>query len=168
MIESRLEHVVALVSADGTRHQVVQERHPSRSYGAQFVILFTDAMEAAARSITSAVTLRVLMLLPKHLSFTDFKHLPTTELAAGADTDQPNVSRAMRRLHQLGIVERLGTGPRTAWRMSSDWGWNGTADQWRAMRAGRLKGKRPPAKAPAGPDPQSQNEDYGISRTVQG
>lgn len=114
------------------------------------MILFTDAMERAAEQIRSGVTLRVLLLLPRHLSFTDFRRLPVS-VAEQADTNSSGISRAMATLLELGIVEREGKGPYTTWRLSSDWGWNGTANQWHAFRAGRLEGKKPPAKPVASP-----------------
>lgn len=148
MAGPKTEHVVSLTTSDGRRHRVVQERHPSKSYGAQFVILFTDAMERAAQQIRGGTTLRVLLVLPRFLNFTDYKRLPTAEVAQRVEADQSGVTRAMRELLALGIVEREGLGPYTMWRLSSDWGWNGTADQWHAHQAGRLKGKKPPARAP--------------------
>ena len=56
-----------------------------------------------------------------------------------------NASRAMAELQQLGIVERERKGPRTSWRLSSDWGWQGTPDGYHALRGGRLKSKKAPA-----------------------
>ena len=146
----RLQRVVGITTADGEQHAVTQERHPRRSYGAQFVIVFTRAMQEAARQISSSVTARLLMVLPAHLNFTDFRQVRNTELAADLGTHAGNISRSMRELLALGILEREGRGPRTAWRLSSDWGWSGTADQWHAHRAGRLRGKRPPAGKPLG------------------
>ena len=109
------------------------------------MILFTAAMQRAALEINGGVTLRVLLLLPNHLNFTDFRRIRTVDLAAKARTDSGTVSRALAELLKRGFIEREGTGTATAWRMSSDWGWNGTPDQWHAFRAGRMKGKKPPA-----------------------
>ena len=153
----REQRVAVLQLSDGTKHAVIQERHPSRSYGRQFVIVFTEAMARAAEQIKQGMTLRVLHLLPEYLDFVTFKQLRTVELGARLGTSSGPVSRAMAELHGLGIVEREGTGPRTAWRLSSDWGWNGTADQYHALRGGRLKGKKPPIR----PSLQSHNAYYG-------
>ncbi len=156
----QLQKIVAITAADGSSHKVVQERHPSRTYGGQFVILFTAAMKQAARHITSSITLRLLFELPDHLNFTDFRQIRTQGLADILSTHPGNISRSMASLVELGIVEREGKGPRTAWRFSSDWGWNGSADQYHAFRAGRLRGKRPPGAH----DQKSHNAYYGNSR----
>lgn len=153
----RRQTVVAITTADGTRHQVTQERHPARSYGRGFVILFTDAMAAAAKNIKRGVTLRLLIVLPEHLNFTDFRQLRTVDVAATLETDSGTISRSLAELLNLGIVEREGKGPRTAWRLTSDWGWNGTADQYHAFRGGRMKGKKPPGATGL----KSQNAYYG-------
>lgn len=143
----RMRSIVSLVTDDGEKHRVTQERHPAHSYGARFVILFTAAMAEASQRIKSMVTLRLLLVLPEYLSFTDFRQIRTIAIAERLETNKGNISRALAELLALGVVEREGKGPRTAWRLSSDWGWNGTADQWHAFRAGRLKNKTAPKGA---------------------
>lgn len=140
----RLEKVVSIQTADGQSHLVTSERHPSRSYGAQFMIVFTETMATVASRTQSGTTLRVLLLLPEHLNFTDFRPLNQRSLAAQLQVGSGSISRAMTDLLEMGVVERQGRGPVTQWRLSTDWGWNGTADQFHAFRAGRLKNKVPP------------------------
>lgn len=161
----RMRQIVSLTTDDGAKHVVTQERHPAQSYGARFVILFTAAMAHAARNIRSLVTLRLLMDLPEHLNFTDFRQIRTVEIAEKLGTHAGNISRSMNELLALGIVEREGRGPRTAWRMSSDWGWNGTADQWHAFRAGRLRNKKPPSN-PNGVTQKPDNANVGSPRST--
>ena len=121
------------------------------------MLLFTDAMEEASTRVRSLITVKLLLLLPRHLEFVHFKQLRTVEIADKLSTHQGNVSRGMAELLELGIVEKEGRGPRTAWRLSSDWGWQGTADQYHAFRGGRRKGVKPPGA----PGHQSQNAYYG-------
>ena len=143
----RQRQIVSLTTEDGAKHRVTQERHPARSYGAKFVILFTAAMAEASQRIKSVVTLRLLLVLPEHLNFTDFRQVRNVALAEKLNTDAGSISRGFAELLAIGVVEREGKGPRTAWRLSSDWGWNGTADQWHAFRAGRLRNKTAPKGA---------------------
>lgn len=144
--------IVSLTTADGGRHQVVQERWPATSYGEQFVIFFTAALKRAALALNGGITFRVLLLLPDYLNFTDFQRIRTAELAEEARTHPGNVSRALAALLKQGIVEREGRGTATAWRLSAHFGWQGNADQWHAHHAGRLKGKKPPAPRAANTD----------------
>lgn len=160
----RQRQIVSLTTEDGAKHVVTQERHPARSYGARFVILFTAAMAEAGKHIKSVITFRLLHVLPEHLTFTDFRMLRTVDIAKQLDTHHGNISRAMAELLTIGVVEREGKGPRTAWRLSSDWGWNGTADQWHAFRGGRMKNKTPPSNR-GGITQKPDNEDYGKSRS---
>ena len=148
MSRLREQRVTDLVTGDGELVRVVQQRDPARTYGRAFVILFTEAMKAAAKEIKHGITWRVLHLLPEHLNFTDFRQVRTVDLAAELDSNSGSISRAMAELLALDILEREGSGPRTAWRFSSDWGWQGGADQYHAFRGGRLKGKKPPAPSP--------------------
>lgn len=143
--------IVQLVTEAGDRHQVVQARHPSRSYGAKFVIVFTAAMAEASDRIRNPTTLRLLLRLPRHLGFADFKPLRAADVAMQMDVDRSAVTRALRELHQLGIIERDGRGPYTTWRISSSYGWLGTADQWHAHRSGRLRPPAPDVPAPPAP-----------------
>ncbi len=162
MRQLREQTVTDLVTSDGELLRVVEQRVPGRTYGRQFLILFTEAMKVAAKRIRHGMTWRVLHLLPEHLNFTDFRMLRTVELAAELDSDSGTVSRAMRELLELNILEREGTGARTAWRFSSDWGWQGSADQYHAFRGGRLAKKKAPVAALR--TGQSHNSHYGNKR----
>ena len=124
------------------------------------MIVFTEAIARAAKEIKQGLTLRVLLKLPEHLNFTDFVHLNTAAVASELETNTGNISRAMAQLLALGVVEREGKGPRTAWRLSSDWGWNGSVDQWHALRAGRLGKKKAPATRASDQSSKSHNAYY--------
>jgi hypothetical protein len=156
----RQRQIVSLTTDDGAKHVVTQERHPARSYGAKFVIVFTAAMAEASQRIKSVVTLRLLLVLPEHLNFTDFRQVRNVSLAERLKTDAGSISRGFAELLAIGVVEREGKGPRTAWRLSSDWGWNGTADQWHTFRAGRMKNKTPPSNH-RGNTQRPDNVNYG-------
>ena len=149
MARLKEQRVTDLVTADGELWRVQQQRDPGKTYGRQFVIVFTDQLDELATKIGQGLTLKVMLKLPKRLSFTEFRFLNQAELAAELGTGQGAISRCLSQLLDLGVIEREGKGPRTKWRLSNDWGWQGTADQWHAMRAGRLKGKKPPIPEPA-------------------
>ena len=129
------------------------------------MIVFTEAMARAAKQIRQGLTLRVLLKLPEHLNFTDFVHIRTADLAAELETSTGAISRALAQLLEIGVVEKEGKGPRTAWRLSSDWGWNGSVDQWHALRAGRLGKKKAPATRASDQSSKSHNA-YSVASSI--
>ena len=148
----KADRITSIVTAHGEVIGVAQDRQPGKTYGKGFMIVFLDAMEQAAERINSACTLKLLMRLPRHIDFTNFRPIRQVQLAQEIGVTDGAISRSMRELLELGLVERKGSGPRQTWRLSTDWGWNGTTDQYHAFRGGRMKGKEPPAKGRSGDD----------------
>jgi hypothetical protein len=145
------ERVVALVTGDGRHHAVTQDRKPRRTFGTRFMIVFTDSMRIAATRIESAPTLRVMLILPDHLDFVTFRPLQTDKVRALLNIGAGSVSRAMNKLHELGVIEREGRGPVTKWRLSADYGWNGGVEAWHAhqrKRRARRSDQEPPPERP--------------------
>ena len=140
--------VVSIKTADGTSHPVTETRHPSRSYGVQFHTVFTEATAQLARHIKHGSTLRLLLILPEHLTYSEFRRLNQEAVAQELAMDNSTISRAMAELHSLGVVERKGKGPVTEWMLSSDYGWRGNVDQFHEHRR---KTKRAPPKGAARP-----------------
>ena len=137
--------VISLRTADGTDHPVTETRHPTRSYGVQFHTVFTTATADLARKVKHASTIRLFIILPEHLSYTDWRRLNQEAIGRELDLDNSSISRALAELLSLGVIERKGRGPVTEWRLSSDYGWRGTVDQFHEHR----RGKAP--KRPTGP-----------------
>jgi DNA-binding HxlR family transcriptional regulator len=165
----RADRITSVVTEHGEVIGVAQDRQPGKSYGKGFMIVFLDAMEQAAERINSACTLKLLMRLPRHIDFTNFRPIRQVKLAEEIGVTDGAISRSMRELLELGLVERKGSGPRQLWRLSTDWGWNGSADQYHAFRGGRMKGKEPPAKSRGGEDDcRIRNNSVNISAIESG
>ena len=148
----KADRITTVITEHGEVIAVAQDRQPGKTYGRGFMIVFLDAMEQAAERIESAITLKLLMRLPRYIDFTNFRPISQTKLAEEMSVGAGSISRGMNELLELGLVERKGSGPRQTWRLSTDWGWNGSADQYHAFRGGRMKGKEPPAKGRGGDD----------------
>ncbi len=109
----------------------------------QFHTQFTAAVAKLAASIKQNAALRLLLLLPEHLSYEVFKRLNQEEIAKQLDVDDSTISRALKTLEAAAVVERKGKGPYTEWRLSADFGWKGTVDGYHAHQ--RKRGKPAPA-----------------------
>ena len=154
----RHHRIVSLRTEAGETVPVSEQRHPATSYGRPFMTQFLDIIPTVARAIDSAVELKVLLTLPLHLSWTEFRRLDQAKLAKAVNAGQSSVSKAMVHLHELGIVERQGRGPVTLWKLSDEWGWKGSVDQ---DHASRRKGGKP---APSGQAAPLSIAAEGISR----
>jgi hypothetical protein len=137
-------HVVTLTTDAGEKFAVSEERHPSRSYGKVFTTTFTEDVAALANRITSGATLRVLLILPQHLSYTTWKRLDQVKVGEQLNLDQASISRALSQLLKEGVVERQGSGSHLEWRLSSDYGWKGDVASYHAHR--RTHGNRRPSE----------------------
>jgi hypothetical protein len=138
-----LSRVTSFGLADGTSVRVINEVEPITSYGRHFMTVFTEEMAHIARTLKHGSTLRVLLLLPLHLSFTEFRKMNQRNIAEELEMSLGGVSEAMKQLTHVGALERQGSGPVTTWKLSPDWGWNGRAGAW--MGTQRKRGRNPRA-----------------------
>lgn len=137
--------IASLTTATGDQFAVIEERHPSRSYGRMFRTVFDDTAEILATKLKLASSLRLLHVLPRYLSYTEWKHLPQQEVAQRLRIDQANVSRGMAELVEVRFVERRGKGPSVEWKLTPNYGWRGDVASYHAER--RKRGQPAPAAA---------------------
>jgi hypothetical protein len=128
------KRIASIVDEDGVHHLVARQRQPTETYDRPFMTVFTDILPAVTGGIDSAATLKLLLILPQHLNWVEFKRLDQRKGAAQIKSTQSGVSRGMNELHRLGIVEREGRGPVTMWRMTQEWGWRGNVDAYNAEK----------------------------------
>ena len=115
-----------------------------------FNITFQDAADRLAKTARAPMTLRVFLLLPNHLSYTEWKALDQPALATELGTSRTSITRALLELQILGVVERRGVKTRTEWRLSPDFGWRGTVESYEAAADRRriFGTKTPPGRSP--------------------
>lgn len=142
----RAERVVSITTASGEQLAVTQERHPSRSYGMSFHTSFDEPVAKIAREATTAAALKVFLILPQHLSYTQFRRLDQRKLGAEIGLDDSSISRALKQLHELGAVEKRGKGAHIEWKLSPDYGWRGDVESFHAEQ--RKRRARTPAPFP--------------------
>jgi DNA-binding transcriptional ArsR family regulator len=155
--------IKSLTTTAGETIAVLSERHPGRSYGMQFHTTFTQEATKIAKLATGAATLRLFIVLPDHLSYTAYRRLDQTKIGAELDMNHSTVSRALKELTELGVVERRGSGPVVEWKLSPDYGWRGHVDAFHVEQ--RKRGKRSPA-GPGGSEELPHNIYYGNSICV--
>lgn len=134
----RAAPIVALMDQHGELHRVQQQRTPGTTYGARFMIVFDEARQQIVTKAKSFATLKVWMILPDHLDWIVWRRLPQKELAAKLSISIGSINAAMAELLAIGAVEKRGAGPVIEWRLSLDWGWRGTPDQYHAARKARI------------------------------
>lgn len=102
----------------------VKERSP---YGRRWVGMNQDfLLEFAQRKDIGLEIWRVFGYLNSILDFDNMIHIPQTEIAKALDMKQPNVSRAMKKLEDLGIILRgKKVGRISAYRLNPNAGWKG-------------------------------------------
>jgi DNA-binding transcriptional MocR family regulator len=92
--------------------------------------VFDGPLATTELRLKSVTDYWVLGALPKRLSFRTYKRLHQGEFAKHLGLDQGRVSRALRNLHEKGIIERRGKGAFVEWRLSKSWGWIGSAEAY--------------------------------------
>src|SRR5215208_5222578 len=102
----------------------VRERSP---YGRRWVGMNQDFMfEFAMRKDIGLEVWRVFGYLNGILDFDNMIHVSQTEIAKALDMKQPNVSRSMKKLEDLGIILRgAKIGRICAYRLNPNAGWKG-------------------------------------------
>ncbi len=138
-----------LLTNSGRRFAVRETRPPSKSFMRGFMVVFDTAVEALAMRVRSAPALRLFLLLSgdRRLDFESWRQLHQERLAAELGTDRAVISRALKELLAVGVLERRGSNPRIEWRLSLDVGWRGSAGSYQdAKRKRGLRGGRTPAE----------------------
>jgi hypothetical protein len=107
---------------------------PKRGFSmGAFHVTFQAQLKQMMKGVSSAATWAVFMELPERLTWTEWRPLNQTELAAHLDVDQGSVSRALKDLLAREIIERSGpAGAFSVWRLSIKWGWNAGVDAFDA------------------------------------
>ena len=108
----------------------------------QFHTTFTKPTAEIARRLKSGVAAKLLLILPDHLSYSDWRRLDQRKVAAEINVTDGAVSRALAELVEHGVIERRGKGPMVEWRLSLDYGWRGDVDSFHTER--RKRGKAAP------------------------
>jgi MarR family len=113
-------------------------------YGRRWVGMNQHFLEEfAAREDVHGETFRVFIYLNARLDFDNLINVPQKEIAKALNMQQPNVSRAIKKLEELGIILR---GPKigkiAAWRLNPNAGWKGKVKDLRpALHAAQKQGK---------------------------
>jgi Crp-like helix-turn-helix domain len=102
----------------------VKERSP---YGRRWVGMNQDfLLEFARRKDIGLEVWRVFGYLNSILDFDNMIHVPQAEIAKALDMKRPNVSRAMKKLEDLGIILKgAKVGRISAYRLNPNAGWKG-------------------------------------------
>jgi len=104
-------------------------------------VMSVPALEFIASQVRSSTALRLLLILPSRLDWRDWRQLNQSELASTIHSYQANVSRGLKELLALGMLERRGAGPRQEWRLTQTLGWRGNVASFAAEAERRKKTK---------------------------
>lgn len=128
-----------LIDPAGGAH-ILQERRPKQTFEqGRFHVVFEAPLKDRALRIKSITAFRMLVVLPDHLTWNEFRLLRQEDLAEELNTRQSVVSRTLKELRLLGFVERKAAGPMTQWRLSMDWGWRGNPASYHRAKRERAK-----------------------------
>jgi biotin operon repressor len=113
----------------------VKDRSP---YGRRWVGMNQNFLEEfAARDDVHGETFRVFIYLNAILDFDNVISIPQNDIAKALKMKRPNVSRAIKKLEELGVIIRgKKVGRISAWRLNPNAGWKG-----------KVKNLRPALKA---------------------
>src|SRR3954471_11656155 len=102
----------------------VKSRSP---YGRRWVGMNQNFLEEfAAREDVHRETYRVFIYLNARLDFDNVISVLQKDIAAALNMKQPNVSRAIKKLEELGVIIRgEKVGKVSAWRLNPNAGWKG-------------------------------------------
>jgi hypothetical protein len=100
-----------------------------------FTVTFNDASEHLAKQVRTLSAMKVFHLLPRYLSFQEWRRLDQCQVATELKTTQGAISKGLAELLSLKVVEKRRNGPAIEWRLSPDYGWRGDADSYDAAGA---------------------------------
>lgn len=110
-------------------HRQAKIKHYSKDY----IIMFQEIFERIATDQTLKLEeLRVLNFLLAKTKMENWVHLPLKEIALALGMQVPNVSRAMKKLLEKGLIEEtVKMGRAKNYKISSQVGWRGTGESYR-------------------------------------
>jgi len=113
---------------------------PKKGTDRMFTITFMDAAEHLAKEVRTLSALRLFHVLPRLLSHQEWRRLDQRAVAAELKTTQGVISTALAELLALGVVEKRGKANLIEWRLSPDYTWKGSTEEyWKATDEGRRK-----------------------------
>jgi DNA-binding transcriptional ArsR family regulator len=114
---------------------------PRSPYGRQWVGMNQDfLLEFARRKDVGLEVWRVFGYLNAILDFDNVIHVSQKEIATALDMKRPNVSRAMKKLEDLGIILKSPkVGRISAYRLNPNAGWKGKVSDLRPAMERHLR-----------------------------
>lgn len=101
-----------------------------------FFMGMQEGFESLAKRKIGAEALNVLMLLIGRMDFENVTRMTHKEIGEALTMKRQNVSRALKALHQAGVVE---PGEHCALHLHSDYGWKGSVQNMRKQQALDMK-----------------------------
>ncbi len=130
------------------RTVTLQEKRPRQRFDDTFTYLFSrGASKLAVADMKSRdwqLMFRLVGVPGERLDFQVFRDVDQYKMADNVGCSQATISRALKRLCELGVVEREnrgGGGRASRYRLSPEFFWRGTAGQYHAARGKRTKAK---------------------------
>lgn len=97
-----------------------------------FFMGMQEGFESLAKRKIGAEALNVLMLLIGRMDFENVTRMTHKEIGEALTMKRQNVSRALKALHEAGVVE---PGEHCALRLHADYGWKGSVQNMRKQQA---------------------------------
>lgn len=132
-----MKHVIQVDARTGQEIEhgalvLVAKRMPTAFDVGRFLLMSQNALLAIAKADLGAEAYRVFFLLCARLDFENFIAVSQTEIAKELGMKRPNVSRAVRRLVDAGVLIK---GPRVGrnltYRLNPSVGWKGRGSNHR-------------------------------------
>jgi predicted XRE-type DNA-binding protein len=109
---------------------------PRKYYSEEYILMFIQGFGDIATDKTMTIeSMRVLMFLLFKTQMKNWVQLQQSEIAEALGMKQPNVSRALKKLVDKGILEATTKmGKAKNYRVSIDFGWRGTGPEYAKLR----------------------------------
>ncbi len=101
-----------------------------------FFMGMQEGFESLAKRKIGAEALNVLMLLIGRMGYENVTRLTHKEIGEALTMKRQNVSRALKALHEAGVIE---PGEHCALHLHSDYGWKGSVQNLRKQQAQDMK-----------------------------
>ena len=137
--------IVGYVDSHGEIHEgmipVLVGQSVSSPYGVRWMQINQHFLEEfSARTDVGLEVHRVFMYLNARLDFENLIQVPQMEIAQYLRMQRPNVTRAIRKLEELGIILRgPKVGRSSSWRLHPNAGWKGKVTHLHQAQRHHLK-----------------------------